>query len=384
MTDKELGLYIHWPFCVSKCPYCDFNSHVRDRIEEEYWEKAYIRELDFLGNQTQGRKLVSVFLGGGTPSLMSPQTVGVILDRLSKYWTLDSSLEVTLEANPSSSEQEKFCAFKSAGVNRLSLGIQSLYDLPLRRLGRAHGRQEALYALSMARQIFARFSFDLIYARPQQSLQEWREELQEALTYADSHLSLYQLTLEKGTAFYTQAQAGRLQLPEDQLAGDFYEMTQEIMEKSGMPAYEISNHARSGEESRHNLIYWQSRDYGALGPGAHGRLSENGKRWSARNFRTPEHWLKSVQAIGNGLEERREISQHEQIIEFLMMGLRLREGISLARFEKLAEQPFERAFPLEKLLPFINEELLVKEDSHLKATRRGQMCLNAVLGYLFS
>lgn len=384
MMDEKLGLYIHWPFCVSKCPYCDFNSHVRDPIDEEQWEKAYVRELDFLGSQTRGRKLVSVFLGGGTPSLMAPQTVGAILDRLSNYWTLDPSLEITLEANPNSAEQEKFRAFKSAGINRLSLGVQSLYDSSLKRLGRAHGRHEALRALSMARQTFERFSFDLIYARPQQSLREWREELQEALTYAGSHLSLYQLTLEKGTAFYTQAQAGRLQLPEEQLAGDFYEITQEIMEKAEMPAYEISNHARSGEESRHNLIYWRSQDYGALGPGAHGRVFEEGKRWSTKNFRTPERWLRSVQETGNGLEERVEVSRDEQMIEFLMMGLRLREGISLARFETLARQPFERIFPPEKLLPLITEKFLVKESDCLKATRRGQMCLNAVLSHLFS
>lgn len=376
------ALYIHWPFCVSKCPYCDFNSHVREHIDTKKWEDAYLLELDFLGKQTRGRTLTSVFLGGGTPSLMMPQTVGVLLMRLSHYWTLDPSLEVTLEANPNSAEQEKFHAFKSAGVNRLSLGIQSLYDAPLKFLGRAHGREEALHAISLARQTFERFSFDLIYARPQQSLQEWRKELEEALTHAGSHLSLYQLTLEKGTAFYTQAQAGRLQLPEEQIAGDFYELTQEIMEKAGMPAYEISNHAQPGEESRHNLIYWRSHDYGAIGPGAHGRLHMDKKRWATKNFRTPERWLQTVQETGNGLEEKLEITPHEQLTELLMMGLRLREGIPFSRFEELTGQPFDHALSSRKLDLLTTEEYLTLDNCTLKATPKGQLCLNAVLAQL--
>jgi len=376
------ALYIHWPFCVSKCPYCDFNSHVRNHIDHKKWEEAYLQELDFLGRQTSGRTLTSVFLGGGTPSLMAPQTVAAILTRLSHYWSLDPSLEVTLEANPNSAEQEKFHAFRAAGVNRLSLGIQSLYDLPLKFLGRAHGREEALHAISLARQTFERFSFDLIYARPQQSLQEWRDELEEALTHTGSHLSLYQLTLEKGTAFYTQAQAGRLHLPEEQLAGDFYELTQEIMEKAGMPAYEISNHAQPGEASRHNLIYWRSHDYGAIGPGAHGRLHMDQKRWATKNFRTPERWLQSVQGIGNGLEEKLEITPPEQLTELLMMGLRLREGIAISRLEALAGQPFSQALSSSKLDLLIAEEYLALDNFTLKATAKGQLCLNTVLGHL--
>jgi putative oxygen-independent coproporphyrinogen III oxidase len=378
-TKESLGIYIHWPFCVSKCPYCDFNSHVREQINPTQWQEAYLKELDFLGSQTSRRLLTSVFFGGGTPSLMDPRIVESILDHLSHYWCLDPTLEVTLEANPNSAEQEKFYAFKAAGVNRLSVGIQSLYDTSLKFLGRAHGRKEALQALQLAQKIFPRFSFDLIYARPSQSLQEWRQELEEALTYASSHLSLYQLTLEQGTAFYTQAKAGRIHLPDERHATDLYELTQEIMERAGMPYYEISNHALPGYESRHNLIYWRSQDYGAIGPGAHGRLSQKGKRWATKNFRTPERWLKAVQEKGNGTEETLEITLSEQIDELLIMGLRLREGISLSRLENLIEKPFFHILHKEKLASFIEQRFLNLEHDKLKVTPKGHLYLNFLL-----
>ena len=392
MIIRNFGLYIHWPFCVSKCPYCDFNSHVRARIDDDLWTNSYLKELEYWGQKTAGRTLSSVFFGGGTPSLMNPQTVRAILNRLSDYWFLSADLEITLEANPNSAEQAKFNAFRDAGVNRLSLGIQSLREDALRFLGRAHGRSEALRAINMAKQTFDRYSFDLIYARPDQTLDQWQEELTEALDFAGGHLSLYQLTLEKGTAFYTQAQSGRLHLPEEQLAGDFYELTQEVTEKAGLPAYEISNHARLGQESRHNLIYWQGQEYGALGPGAHGRLHNTSnfnsntqiQRWATKNFRTPERWLEAVAAYGHGLEEQLQIPLDEHLTEFLMMGLRLREGVAIADIEALAQCSLTQRFSQLKIDNLISENLISVQSGRLCATSKGLMCLNALLRYLLT
>ncbi len=392
MKTKNFGLYIHWPFCVSKCPYCDFNSHVRAQIDANLWTESYLKELDFWGQKTSGRILSSVFFGGGTPSLMAPETVKAILSRLSNYWHLASDIEITLEANPNSAEQAKFEAFRDAGINRLSLGIQSLREEALHFLGRAHGREEAIRAINMARNTFDRFSFDLIYARPHQNLIEWQEELEEALEFAEGHLSLYQLTLEKGTAFYTQAESGRLHLPEEQLAGDFYEWTQMRMTQAGMPAYEISNHARLGQESRHNLIYWRSHDYGALGPGAHGRLClkqdhhQNllSPRYALKNFRTPEKWLQTVKEQGYGLEEQIKITQEEHLTEFLMMGLRLREGVAIGDMESITGKPLADSLSLSKIEHLVAEDLLVSSPERLQATSKGLMCLNGILKYLLT
>ena len=400
MIVENFGLYIHWPFCVSKCPYCDFNSHVRAQIDEDLWTRSYLKELDFWGQKTTGRILSSVFFGGGTPSLMAPQTVQAILSRLSHYWSLSPDLEITLEANPNSSEQKKFEAFRAAGVNRLSLGIQSLREDALKFLGRAHGRPEAVHALEVARQTFDRYSFDLIYARPNQTLKQWQEELTEALAFANSHLSLYQLTLEKGTAFYTQAESGRLNLPEEQLASDFYELTQEITADAGLPAYEISNHARPGQESRHNLIYWRGQEYGALGPGAHGRLHISSdqqskvqlslikprtiQRWAIKNYRAPERWLEAVAQHGHGLEEKIEILPDDHLTEFLMMGLRLCEGVAITDIEDISQISFTQTFPIEKINNLITEGLILVKNGRLCATPKGLMCLNGILRYLLT
>ena len=390
MTTKNFGLYIHWPFCVSKCPYCDFNSHVRAQIDEDLWRESYLKELDYWGKKTADRTLSSVFFGGGTPSLMAPKTVQSILNRLSDYWSLSPDLEVTLEANPNSAEQTKVEAFRDAGVNRLSLGIQSLREDALKFLGRAHGRTEAIRALRMAKQTFDRYSFDLIYARPDQTLGQWQEELTEALDFAGGHLSLYQLTLEKGTAFYTQAQSGRLHLPEEQLASDFYELTQDITTSVGLPAYEVSNHAKVGQESRHNLIYWRGQEYGALGPGAHGRLHEVSdtddkvQRWATKNFRAPERWLQAVAEHGHGLEEQLKIEPEEHLTEFLMMGLRLYEGVAIADIETIAQVSFTQRFSPSKIEDLTAENLISLQSGRLKATSKGLMCLNSVLRYLLT
>ena len=386
MTIKNFGLYIHWPFCVSKCPYCDFNSHVRAHIDEDLWTQSYVKELNFWGQKTTGRVLSSIFFGGGTPSLMSPQIVEAVLSRIGNYWKLSPDLEITLEANPNSAEQTKFKAFKEAGINRLSLGIQSLQPEALHFLGRAHGREEALRALEMASQIFDRYSFDLIYARPNQTLEQWEQELEEALGFAGDHLSLYQLTLEQGTAFYTQWKRGQLHLPDEKIASDFYEQTQEIMTKAGFPAYEVSNHARPGQESRHNLIYWRGQEYGALGPGAHGRLHLGSltktQRWATQNYRLPEKWLQAVQEQDHGLEQQVNLSQEEYFHEFLIMGLRLYEGVLLQDLEEIGGPSLEKKFSFTKMTHLIEEGFLKQQEGRLKPTFKGIMSLNAVLRYL--
>jgi oxygen-independent coproporphyrinogen-3 oxidase len=378
----NFGLYIHWPFCLSKCPYCDFNSHVREKIDEKRWEKALLKEMEGLGEKTQGRLLKTVFFGGGTPSLMRPGTVETILSSLSRYWQIDKGLEVTLEANPNSIEASKFKDFRSSGINRVSIGIQSLQDQSLRFLGRSHGRKEALEALKIAQTFFDRFSFDLIYARPDQSLVEWEKELREGLSYAGDHLSLYQLTIEPGTAFHKLYLRGELTLPEGDMAADFYEKTQEIMENKGLPSYEVSNHAAKGQECQHNLLYWRYEDYGALGPGAHGRLNLNGLRRSFKNIKAPELWLEAVEAKGQGVDEEVFLSQEEQFVEMMMMGLRLKEGIQKERIKHLMAKEIDELIPLSVLETLQEEGFIDFSGAMIKATKKGLQCLNAVLAEL--
>lgn len=375
------GLYVHWPFCVSKCPYCDFNSHVRASIDEERWLKAYLRELDRIGQLTQGRVLTSVFFGGGTPSLMSPHLVEAILNRLNDYWQISPTLEITLEANPNSVEVEKFESFKSAGINRVSLGVQSLRDESLRFLGRAHKADEALQALKVMTRIFDRYSFDLIYARPNQTLEAWDQELRDALALAGQHLSLYQLTIEPGTAFYTAYQRGDWSLPDDETSFAMYDHTYTILKEHGLHLYEISNFAVPGSESRHNLLYWRYEDYAPLGPGAHGRLMLGGERFALKSFRAPETWLKSVEE-GNGVEESLHLPKLDQFTEFVLMGLRLREGINRARFMSDFGVTPEDVWKKEDLQTLYDEGLLAFSNSHFKATRKGLYALNSLLSFL--
>jgi len=331
------GVYVHWPFCLSKCPYCDFNSHVRAKpVDDARFLEAYRAELAHRAGLTQGRTVSSIFFGGGTPSLMKPATVAAILDAIAGFWPVAPKAEVTLEANPTSVEAERFRGFKEAGVNRVSLGVQALNDADLKALGRNHTAIEALRAVDLAASIFDRYSFDLIYARPGQTVDGWRQELEAAITRARDHLSLYQLTIEYGTMFERLRDAGKLILPDNDLARALWDVTQEITAKAGLPAYEISNHARPGGESLHNLIYWRYGEYIGVGPGAHGRiLSAKGRRAHATESH-PEMWLTVVESEGHALVEDEVLSSEEQADEFLLMGLRLSEGIEPAEFEAMS------------------------------------------------
>lgn len=374
------GLYIHWPFCQAKCPYCDFNSHVVSQIDQKRWLAAYLSELDRVAALTGPRILDSVFFGGGTPSLMAPETVAAIMERVKKNWRISNSLEVTLEANPTSVEAGKFRGFRDGGVNRISMGIQALNDPDLKALGRLHNTAEARRAFTIARETFDRVSFDLIYARQDQSLSDWKSELSEALEMAIDHLSLYQLTIEDGTAFGMRHAAGRLTgLPSEDLAADMYEATQEICEKAGMPAYEVSNHAKLGEESRHNQIYWRYGDYAGIGPGAHGRLTLSGIRHSTFSPLNPAKWLDLVENSGSGQTETEPLSDQDQFTEFALMGLRLIEGVSKSRFNSLSLGKFDS-----NLKRLSEMGLLEVSLERIRATPEGRPILNSVLSELLS
>jgi oxygen-independent coproporphyrinogen-3 oxidase len=383
VSAEPLAVYIHWPFCRSKCPYCDFNSHVRDRVDAARWTRALLCDLEHQAELTAGRAVGSVFFGGGTPSLMPPETVGAMLDGVRSRWAVMPDLEITLEANPNSAEADRFRALAAAGVNRLSLGVQALDPEALRFLGRAHDRNEAIAAIEHAREIFPRFSFDLIYARPGQSVAAWRGELEEALTLAGEHLSLYQLTIEPGTAFATLARRGELLPPEEDSAATLFEITQERLGAAGLPAYEISNHARPRAECRHNLAYWRYQDYAGIGPGAHGRLTLGGTKYATQQHRLPEKWLAVVETKGTGIEESAPIDRETSIEEMLMMGLRLAEGISRARLERAASCDAETLFG-SNLAPLIEAGFLSLDAERLAATTAGRQRLNAVLGALLS
>lgn len=374
------GLYLHWPFCASKCPYCDFNSHVAGQIDIARWCNAYINEIDRVGRETEGRVLNTVFFGGGTPSLMPAELVAAILDKIRETWRLANDLEVTLEANPTSVEAQRFRGYAEAGVNRLSMGVQALNDADLKRLGRLHSVAEAERAFGIAREVFDRVSFDLIYARQDQTLAAWEAELGRALSMAVDHLSLYQLTIEDGTAFGTRHAAGGLRgLPGEDLAADMYHLTQEICDAAGMPAYEVSNHARPGAESRHNSIYWRYGDYAGIGPGAHGRLTLGGSRKATDTPKAPGAWLNRVEQTGTGETLREDLPLHEQAEEYLMFGLRLREGIDAARYQALSGQPLDA----EALTEMEDLGLLVIDRAQIRTTPSGRAVLNAILRRLF-
>jgi len=381
MSNRQgaFALYIHWPFCQSKCPYCDFNSHVRAAIDEGRWRRALLRELEHYAAETPGRPISSIFFGGGTPSLMAPQTVAAILERVSALWKLAPDVEITLEANPSSVEAARFAALSDAGINRVSLGIQALDDPALKFLGRAHDVAEAMAALDIARRCFGRFSFDLIYGRPGQSVAAWERELARALTLVGEHLSVYQLTIEPRTAFATAHARGDFALPDEETQGALYETTAERLAAAGLPAYEISNHARAGAECRHNLAYWRYRDYVGVGPGAHGRLTLGGAKIATRQRRAPESWIDAVERHGHGGEERQMLTPEERREEMLMMGLRLVEGIPRARFRDELGADIETMFDPRRLASLVEGGFLSLENDRLAATDAGRQRLNAVL-----
>ena len=378
-ANEPFGLYVHWPFCLSKCPYCDFNSHVREAIDQKRWREAYLKELEHAAMLTPGRRLRSIFFGGGTPSLMEPETAGAIIARALYLWPAEAGLETTLEANPTSSESARFAAFGAVGINRLSLGIQALNDDDLVFLGRGHDRGEAVRALECARRRFSRLSLDLIYARPGQSVWAWRKELDEALALGTSHISAYQLTVERGTAFFGAYNRGAFVLPGEELAAELYETTLETLEAAGLFAYEISNHARPGEECRHNLLYWRYGEYAGIGPGAHGRLTVNNETVATRKRRRPEDWLSAVESKGHATVEQAPLTRAERIDEMVMMGLRLVEGISRERFRRLAGGDFAMILGADRLARLISAGFLSLDDERLAATASGRKRLNTVL-----
>ncbi|MFA5951433.1 MAG: radical SAM family heme chaperone HemW [Hyphomicrobium sp.] len=382
MTEREpgFGVYIHWPFCAQKCPYCDFNSHVRfGGWDEPRFLLSYQRELDHVAGLIGDREVSSIFFGGGTPSLMDPRTVGAILEHIAKLWPLKGGAEITLEANPGSVEAQRFAGYRAAGVNRVSIGVQSLRDAELKRLGRIHSVLEAKAALEIANRTFDRVSFDLIYARPGQTPAEWRVELQEALGLAGGHLSLYQLTIEPETPFAELYARGKLQIPPAEDAHDLFEVTQELTERAGLPAYEISNHAAPGEESRHNLLYWRYGEYAGVGPGAHARLIFDGARQATSTERNPERWAACVEASGHGLVEVERLSRDAEADEMLLMGLRLNEGLDLERLARIGGlRPSARV--LEELTAaYLVEQVPSSPTGRIRATGRGRFILNELV-----
>lgn len=369
------GLYVHWPFCQAKCPYCDFNSHVSKNIDQKQWLTAYLAELTRTSVDTPNRILNSIFFGGGTPSLMHPDTVAAIIEAARGHWTFANDIEITLEANPGSVEATRFEGYRDAGVNRISMGIQAMNDTDLRRLGRIHTVSEAYTAFDIARTCFDRVSFDLIYARQDQTLSDWRNELKQALNMAIDHLSLYQLTVESGTAFGDRYGIGKLRgLPTDDLSADMYEITQDLCGSHGLPMYEVSNHAKPGSESRHNLIYWQYGDYVGIGPGAHGRLTLSNQRFATESVMTPGGWLASVRS-GSAETKRTPLTIQEQSEEYLMMGLRLRQGLDVTRYEGLAGKPLD-ATARQNLTDL---GMISDTGTNIAVTKQGFMVLNAII-----
>lgn len=376
----DFGVYVHWPFCLSKCPYCDFNSHVVANVDQSQWAGALTRELEHMRELTGPRHVRSIFFGGGTPSLMEVSTVEAVLSAIARLWTVDAEVEISLEANPTSVEAGRFRGYRAAGVNRLSLGVQSLDDRELKFLGRLHSAEEALKAIALAREIFPRLSFDLIYARPGQTAESWARELRLALSHAADHLSLYQLTIEDGTAFARLYEKGAFKLPEEEDAAELYRLTGEIAAEAGLSAYEVSNYARPGAECRHNLVYWRYGDYAGVGPGAHGRVTADGRRLATRTLKAPGAWLASVGSAGHGLEASEEISAGEQGDEMMLMGLRLEEGVSLARHTCLAGHVLDPA----RIENLVRDGLLIRDGDRIAATPLGRLVLDPLLARLLA
>ena len=376
----RFGVYVHWPFCLSKCPYCDFNSHVRHAaIDESRFVRAFSAEIAATAARVPGRTVSTIFFGGGTPSLMQPQTTGAILEAIAQHWPMASDVEITLEANPSSVEATRFAGYRAAGVNRVSIGLQSLDDGALRALGRLHSAREGLDAIAVARSVFDRYSFDLIYARPGQTPDAWTVELKCALVEAGEHLSLYQLTIEQGTPFHLLHASGKLMTPDEDTARALYDVTQRVCADAGLPAYEVSNHSRPGRECRHNLVYWRAHEYAGIGPGAHGRLEIEGSRYATATEKRPEQWLALVEARGHGLITDAPLTREEAADEFLLMGLRLAEGVDPARYAALAGRPLDDC-----RINILREQGLVEmtHAGRLRVTMAGFPVLDAVVADL--
>jgi putative oxygen-independent coproporphyrinogen III oxidase len=379
-SEQAFGVYVHWPFCLSKCPYCDFNSHVRHAaIDEQRFLRAFHTEIGKTAERVRGRTVSSIFFGGGTPSLMQPSTIAGVLNSIARQWRVAPDTEITMEANPTSVEAERFRGYRAAGVNRVSLGVQALDDRVLAELGRLHTAREALEAVDVARQVFGRYSFDLIYARPGQQPKEWAAELKTALAEAGEHISLYQLTIEPETPFATLHEAGKLRLPDEDTARALYDTTQEICAAQGLPAYEISNHARLGGECRHNLVYWRSHEYAGIGPGAHGRLDIDGERYATATEKRPETWLSLVESQGHGVITDDVLTREERSDEFLLMGLRLAEGIDVARYEAISGRKLDPA----RVATLLEHGLVeTTADGCLRVTLPGFPVLDAVVADL--
>jgi len=378
--EEAFGVYIHWPFCAAKCPYCDFNSHVRHNpVDQASYVQAYEREIAHMRSLSGPKEVTSVFFGGGTPSLMEPQTVEIILNAIGRHWNLAKHAEISMEANPSSVEAERFKGYRATGVNRVSLGIQSLHDDQLKFLGRLHNANEAIAAIEIAQAVFPRMSFDLIYARPNQTALEWEAELKQAIDLSAEHLSLYQLTIEEGTRFFDLHEAGKLNPLAEDPSAELYEMTQAITSDAGYQTYEISNHAKPGHECAHNLVYWRGQDYAGIGPGAHGRITRENSKIATSTHKSPEEWWQKVMVDGHGMAEQVSLLPEEQADEFLLMGMRLAEGIQPARFEALRGEPINP-----KQIKFLETLGLVqiRENGAMRATPKGFLLLDAVVADL--
>lgn len=378
MNKNEIAIYIHWPFCLSLCPYCDFNSHVQAKIDHEIWAKSYIKELEYFMAKIKGKKITSVFFGGGTPSLMSPAIISEILDFLAKNCRFEANIEVTLEANPTSVESSKFENFKSAGINRLSVGVQSFIETDLKALGRKHNADEAIRAINIAAENFDNYSFDLIYARPHQTLESWKQEIEFALSLAPKHISLYQLTIEKGTPFFKLFRDGSLKLPDNELAADMYDLTNEITQAHDYHRYEISNYARPGFECEHNLNYWNYGNYLGIGPGAHSRI--NGK--AIMMTHNPKNWLSQIEKIGHGIQTEINLTENELISEIIMMGLRLSKGISLENFKNKTGKNFTESVNPNYLNTLLQNNLAENKENFFRLLPNGLNLHNYILARL--
>lgn len=391
---RDLSFYIHYPFCKSKCPYCDFNSHVRNNIDHERFLRAYQREIEFFAPHLKGRKIKTIFFGGGTPSLMPLALVEKILEKIATYWEVDKSCEITLEANPTSFEASKFLDFRKAGINRLSIGVQALNDADLKFLGREHSATEAISVIKKANEIFENFSFDLIYARPQQTLANWSHELKQALEFNTKHLSLYQLTIEKGTKFFGDFKQKKFQMPNENLAADFYEITNEATSKAGLELYEISNYAKKNFECAHNLVYWQGGDYLGIGAGAHSRVFLDDEVFATRSLTNknrqaimmihePMTWLRKVEEQGAGIQTQEKISPEELLEELILMGLRLQNGIDEKTFQQFFGKKLQEIFDFTKIQSLINEGFIAIDDK-IKITNKGRILSNAIIAKVIS
>jgi len=379
MSDNQgqLGLYFHWPFCLSKCPYCDFNTHAYEGVDHDRWLSAYLRSMEFYAEKTQGRVLSSIFFGGGTPSLMEPRVVEEIINHACELWECQREFEVSMEANPTSVENTKLAAFADVGVNRVSLGVQALNDADLKFLGREHSAGEALKSLEIARDNFDRVSFDLIYARPEQSLDDWAKELREVIDLNVNHVSAYQLTIERNTPFYYDHEQGKFHVPEQELAADFYNLTREVLAEGGLDLYEVSNYARDeAQQCQHNLIYWNYDDYIGIGPGAHGRITHEGQKFATRDHAAPQIWLDRVDENGHGAHPYSALTQSDQVFERLMMGMRLLSGIAL--------RPIDwKYLSRDKVKILADQGWVIFDETHIRLTQEGLLRLNAILPFVF-